>query len=289
VADQNSKAPLALSIIALIVAIIAFSRSGEKTPAGTFHKDTVVTFEKIIQANSMSVCYVQWPPSVIKDPNSGKLSGFLIDMIERVGEDGGFKIKYVESSWGGFGADLQTGKCDAGIAAFYPLINRSTAVSFTRPFYFAGNNGVIRADEQKIQSVSDLDSSSVRIAVLQGEYGHVYAKRYFPKAELIVLEQGADNTAPLVAVSSGQADVGLIMDDVIGEYVKIHPEVKKLVEEPYSATPVTWVVRPKDQQLLNFLNNAINYLEATGELDALAKKYNSSFLTLRRKYQSEQR
>jgi len=285
--NQKSKIPLTLSIIALGVAIFALDRSNSENSGATPAKKAAATFEKILRAKTMSVCYVPWPPSIIKDPNSGKLSGFLVDMIERVGEDGGFTVNYVESSWGGFGADLQTGKCDAGIAAFYPLINRSTAVSFTRPFYFAGNNGVVRADEQRISSVSDLNSSQVRIAVLQGEYGHVYSKRYFPKAELIVLDQGADNTAPLVAVSSGQADVGLIMDDVIEEYVKRHPEVKKLVEEPYSATPVTWSVRRNDQQLLNFLNNAINYLEATGELDALAEKYDSTFLTLQRKYQSE--
>jgi len=108
-ASQNSKAPFILSLAALIVAVFVLVRPGRETSGAVLAKREPVTFEKIIRAKSMNVCYVQWPPSVIKDPNSGELSGLLVDMIERIGEDGGFKVNYVESSWGGFGADLQTG------------------------------------------------------------------------------------------------------------------------------------------------------------------------------------
>lgn len=274
-----------LSCAALIVAVVALLRPSVNTslPSST---SLETTFERTVRTKELSVCYVVWAPSVIKDPNSGKLSGFLIEMAERIAEEAGFNLKYIESSWGGFPADLSAGKCDVGVAGFYPLIPRSTAVSFTLPFYYAGNSGVVRADDGRFSSISNLNDSTVKIAVLQGEFGHVYSKRYFPKAKLIILEKSADNTAPLLAVSSGQADVGLIMEDVVKGYVNSHPEVKPVFAEPYSSTPVSWAVRRNDQQLLNFLNNAIKYLEVTGELEALAAKYNSSFLTLDQKLKS---
>ena len=170
------------------------------------------------------------------------------------------------------------------MAGFYPLINRSTAVSFTRPFYYAGNNGAVRANDNRFRTIEDLNREDIKIAVLQGEFAHLYAQKYLPKAKLLVLEKTADNTAPLVAVTAGQADVGLIMDDVTRDYAKTHPELKVLFSTPYTTTPITWATRKSDQQLLNFLGNAISYMEATGDLDALARKYHSTWYAITREY-----
>jgi len=276
---MSNKIISVLCVVAVMVSIISLIYKTSPVSQSTD------TFENIVKTKQLTVCYVSWPPSIEKDPNSGQLSGFLIDVIEGIAEDAELALSYVESSWGGFPADLASGKCHAGIAGFYPLINRSMAVSFTRPFFYAGNNGVVRAKDNRIRTTADLNSPNLRIAVLQGEYADVYAKKYFSRAQLITLPATADNTAPLVAVSSGQADVGLIVADVVDDYTKTHPEVRRVFTEPYSTTPITWVVRPGDQKLLNFLNNAINYLEATGELDALSHKYQSSWYTEKKEYQ----
>lgn len=278
--SQKNYIATTLAIIALVIAIWAITKS----PTTTTEK-VETTFDKVLKTNELTICYATWPPSVIKDPNTGELSGFLIEAIKMIAADAGLQLEYVESTWGGFSADISTGKCDAGIAGFYPLINRSTAVSFTRPFYYAGNNGVVKAGDNRFSTISDLNRSDVKIAVIQGEFGHVYAQKYLPEAELVVLEQSADNTAPLVAVAAGQADAGLSMDDVVDGYVQAHPEVKKIFSKSYAFTPISWATRKTDQQLLNFLNNAINYLEASGDLDTLSKKYNSTWYTLKKEYQ----
>lgn len=279
--DKKSYIAIVLAIIALIVAGGAFFKKAS-TPSVILPEDA---FEKVVKTNKLTICYTAWPPSVIKDPKTGELSGFLIEAIQGIAKDGGLQLEYVESSWGGFPADLNAKKCDAGVAGFYPLINRSTAVSFTRPFYYAGNNGAVKKGDNRFSKIADLNRSDIKIAVLQGEYGHVYAQKYLPKAQLVVLEKTADNTTPLVAVSAGQTDVGLIMDDTVEDYIKTHSEIKKLFSAPYSTTPITWATRKSDQELLNFLENAINYLESTGELDVLAKKYNSTWYTLKKEYQ----
>ena len=266
---KNNYAVLVISVIAIILALFALFRA--PTGVAPIEKST---FDNILEKDEITVCYMTWPPSVIKDPNTGKLSGFIIDIFEEVAKDANLKVKYTESTWGGFPADLNTGKCDAAVAGIYPTIGRSTSVSFTKPFFYAGNGGVVKAGETRFKTVEDLNKEGVKIAVIQGEYGHIYSQKYLPKATLVVLEKGSDNTAPLVAVSSGQADAGLIMSDVVSEYVKLHPEVKDLFsDQPYSTTPIVWATRQNDQELLNFLNNGIDYLKSVGFLDATAKKY----------------
>jgi len=280
---MDQKKYITIAIILAVVALIVGGWALIKSPAMNFTSQD--TFDKVLKTKTLTICYTAWPPSVIKDPNSGELSGFMIDAIQSIASDANLKLNYIESSWGGFGADINAGKCDAGVAGFYPLINRATAVSFTQPFYYAGNNGVVKAGDNRFNVISDLNRSDIKIAVIQGEFGHVYAQKNLPKAKLVVLPANSDNTAPLLAVSSGQADVGLIMADIVDGYAAKHSEVRKLFTTPYATSPIAWATRTSDQKLLNFLNNSINYLESTGEFDALARKYGSTWYSIKNNYQ----
>lgn len=267
-----------IAILALIVAGYGFIRPQSQ---GTSQQDI---FDKVLADKKLSSCYAVWPPSVIKDPNTSELSGFMIDAARAVAKDAGFEISFIESTWGGFPADISSGKCDAGIAGFYPLVPRSTTVAFTRPFYFAGNSGVVKTGDTRFKSVADLNKKGIKVAVIQGEFAHLYSQKNLPNAELVVLEKSSDNTAPLLAVTAGQADAGLIMEDTVKEYVKAHSELKEISGTPYAVSPISWVTRKADQQLLNFLNNAINNLENDGDLDRLAKQYGSTWSTEKKQF-----
>src|SRR3989338_1289159 len=287
---ENKKGAVGIVNIILIISIIAIILS----LYAILHTPNVEeiseqsTLTKILDSDEITVCYMTWPPSVIKDPNTGEVSGFIVDIFNEIAKDSELKVTYTESTWGGFPADLNTGKCDAAIAGIYPTIGRSTSVSFTKPFFFAGNSGVAKSGDNRFTQIEDLDRADVKIAVIQGEFGHIYAEKYLPKAKLVVLDKSADLTMPLLTVSSGQADVGLSTSDVVTEYVKKHPEVKDLFsEEPYSTTPISWATRSGDQELLNFLDNGISYLKSTGFLDATAKKYApSGWFSVEQKYAS---
>ncbi|NOX71105.1 MAG: amino acid ABC transporter substrate-binding protein [Candidatus Micrarchaeota archaeon] len=279
---KGNNMALIVAVIAIVMSIASITAALSASSAQVVQKED--TFDRITREGKAVVCYVTWPPSVVKDPDTGEVKGFLIEMIRNIADDAGFDLQLVESSWGGFAADLKTGKCDMAIAGIYPTIKRSTSVSFTRPFYYAGNGALKRKGDARFKTISDLNKPGVRVAVLQGEFGHIYAQKYLPKAQLIVLDKTADNTAPLVAVSSGQADVGLIMSDVVEGYAKEHADVEPLSDQPYSTTPITWAVRSDDQKLLNFLNNAISYLEAVGDLDNVQGGKESQWYKLKREY-----
>ena len=66
-------------IIAIIIAVFALILGGWaliKSPA--MNSASQDTFDRVLKTNTITICYVTWPPSVIKDPNTGVLSGFLI-------------------------------------------------------------------------------------------------------------------------------------------------------------------------------------------------------------------
>jgi len=257
--------------IAIILSLIAIIQEDNN------QTEQETTFEKVMKEHEMTVCYIPWPPSTIKDPDTGDLSGFMIDIIDEFAKDANLKLDYVQSTWAGFPADLNTGRCDAAISGFYPTIGRSTGVAFTKPFFYGGNSAVIAKDDERlgeIEFIQDLNREDITIAVIQGDFDHIYAKKYLPNAKLLVLDKSSDIIMSLVAVSSGKADVGLSTSDTVGPYTEEHPELKALfLAEPYSIKPITWAVRHEDQELLNFLNNGLEYLEATGYLAQTINRY----------------
>src|SRR3989344_7629146 len=155
---------LVISLIAIVLSLYAIFQSPNVEEISEQS-----TLTKILDSDEITVCYMTWPPSVIKDPNTGEVSGFIVDIFNEIAKDSELKVTYTESTWGGFPADLNTGKCDAAIAGIYPTIGRSTSVSFTKPFFYAGNGVAVRAGDSRFDSIEALNRDDIKIAVIQGE------------------------------------------------------------------------------------------------------------------------
>jgi len=102
---------------------------------------------------------------------------------------------------------------------------RAASVAFTKPIAFVGNSGVVRADGQLHPAqIQDLNHSTVRIAVLQGQAIDEYCRRYLRKPNSWY--SLGDLTAPLTAVTSNQADIGFMNSVTVAQYCASHPELK---------------------------------------------------------------
>jgi polar amino acid transport system substrate-binding protein len=177
----------------------------------------------------MRVGYLVWNPTVIKDPQSGKLSGIYPNMVAEIARALNVKMSWHETTLANFAAGLQSNQFDFSVGPTFITIPRALAVSFTQPVAYVGNAAVVRADGNFHPStISDLNTPGIRIAVLQGQALEEYCRRNVPKAELVVIS-GGDLTAPLVAVSSGRADIGLMNSVTVAQYTADHPEVKPVL------------------------------------------------------------
>jgi ABC-type amino acid transport substrate-binding protein len=267
-------------VVAVVIAVLALILSGLAyfSPEGAAPAPTVSTLEKVKREGVMRVGYIPWPPTVIKDPTTGKLSGHFIDAIEYIANELGVRIEYQEADWATFVAGLQGGRFDVVVAGTYKTIKRAASVAYTVPLFYLGNSALVRADDNRFQTLEDFNQSGIKIAVTQGTGEHDFAKTHLPKAQLIVLP-GPDLTLPLLEVTTGRADAAFSDTFTISQFVKRQPNVKGLfVENPFNLTPVAWTVRPNDIEWLNFLNASLEFLEASGRLAAFEAKYDAHWL-----------
>lgn len=236
------------------------------------------TLQKIQKEGVIRVGYVNYPPTVIKDPNSQELSGHFIDAAKFLAKVMDVDIEFVEADWSTFVSGLQSGQFDLSIAATYRTIPRAMAVAFSQPIMYIGNSAVVKDGDLRFDDLDDLNQTGIKIAVAQGEASHEYAREHFSKAEIIVLST-SDLSQPLTQVLSGRADVGLADAWTVSKFAREHKAVKDLFENvPYDLTPIGWAVRQGDVEFLNFINVSLDYLESTGRMVKWERKYDAHWV-----------
>lgn len=242
------------------------------TPGAAFSQ-TGDTFERILRDKKIKFGYIVSPPSAIRDPVSGNLSGFYVDAARAIAELMQVEAEFVESSWANFASALQAGQFDVSIAATFATIPRAMAVSFSNPINYQSFSGVARRGDQRFKKMPDLNKPEVRIAVVQGSAGHEYARQNLKQANIIAL--GTSNLQqPFLEVSAGRADIAIQDESQVRRYVPTHKEVVPLFGgTSFNTLPLAWAVRRGDQSLLTFLNTSIAFMMSSGRWDEIAAKY----------------
>ena len=258
-----SRFKLFLSAFILMISVSAVA----VVPAAT------QSIQDIISRGTIRIGYIPSPPGTIKDPVSGELHGFYVTGMREIAELMGVEPEFIETTWGNFVAGLQSGQFDVSIAGTFATVQRSMVVDFTKPIFYLGYGAVIRADEDRYETLDDMNDSGTRIAVVQGGAAEDFVRRNMPKAQIITLATG-NLTAPFVEVVSNRADVAIEDGFTINNFVAQQPSVRNLfATNPYNFTPIAWTLRKGNSDLLHTMNAGIDVLLSSGRWDELAREY----------------
>lgn len=246
------------------------------------------TLKKIISTNELHVGYFIFEPTVMKNPKTDSLQGVFIDMITEIAKsiNPNTKIIYHPTTLSTFHTELNSGQFDICIGATFATPKRASVVAFSNPLFYCGYTGVTnKKNANKFKSWASIDQPNVKIAVLQGSAIADLVKTDFKNKKNIVSYPGSDITIPLAAVSSNQAEVGLMNQITVFTFLREHPELVEIMpKEPLATTCFSWAVRQDDIQWLNYINTCINYMINTGQMDKYEKKYNVPLMHEKREY-----
>lgn len=234
--------------------------------------NTPDTLSRIVEQKELRVGYVVVPPWIIKEPNTGELSGSAVDAMREIGRLAGIKISFVESSWPTFIAGLHSDTYDVSIVPSYVTVGRATTVNFTRPISYTSNSVLVK-EEMHFSTLRDIDRRGMVVVVVQGTQDQEFAERFFVEATVRAV---ATQDIPMVLseVLTGRADAALADTYNINQFVASNKGVKNgFPAAPYNVLPASWAVRYEDTSLWQFLNSALINLEGNGYLRYLDEKY----------------
>jgi len=266
--------------ITLIISIVAILLSLTAVLTQKQGITKISTLEKMKQRGKLDVCYVVYPPTVIKDPNTGDLSGHMIDTLDAILKPINVKPVYHEQTWGTAVLGLKSGICDLVAAGFFIKIPRACSVAFTRPLFYIGDAVLVKKGDDRFSTIWDVDKKEIVVAVANGESGHEFVKENFKNAEIRVIDvEGGDLSRVYLEVTSGRADIAITDAWNIKLYSDAHNDVKPLfLDKPFNLNPVAWAVRQDDVEFMRFIENALDTLEANGKLKEFEEKYGAHWL-----------
>lgn len=263
---------LKMNVRALIVLLVAaWAAPSSTSPAVA--QDSMSTMMK---GKTLKVGWISSPPGSQKDLATGEVKGYYIDMVRFVLAQINVEPQFIETTWANFPAGLQAKQFDLVAAGTFATIPRAASVTFTRPVFYLGYTAVAKTGDQRFKSLVDIDQPGIKVAVIQGSGGHEFAKRTIKKAEIVAVGT-SDLSMSLVQVETGRADVAIEDAWAARRYISTHPAVTDLFhDKPFNIQPIGWAMRPGDNELRVFFNQAIDWMRINGKLEEIVRSYPAS-------------
>lgn len=237
--------------------------------APTFAADS--TMGKIVAKGKLTVgVKFDQPGFGLKDPVTGKVDGFDVQVAKEIGKALGLKedqIEFVEAVSANRIPFLQEDKVDLVIATMTINADRKTQIDFSRPYYLAGQSILVKKDNTTIKTVDDLNGKNV--CSVQGSTSEKNVKAKAPQANLLSLTGYA---ACVDAMKSGRVEA-VSTDDIILAGFAASDNTLKLVGGQFTQEPYGIGVKKGKTDFVQFIDALLAKELSDGTWDKIYDKY----------------
>jgi len=241
-----------LIILAIIIAAVGYFSSSRDSLKG-----------KII-----TVAFFNYPPYQIFDKNSGKYSGFYVDLLEAIGKDQDLTFKYLNTGFKKIFTELPKGKYDMA----FPITitpEREKLFEMTWPVFKNALFIFVPDGENTIQSIDDLKNKIV--GAVQGVEGDFCQQlEHEGKIKKSVRYESLEQMH--LDLADHKIDA-IIDENVIGKYFQYILNLKIKMITPINFYEYTgFPVQKGNHVLRKRLNQGIKNIISTGEYVKIYRK-----------------
>ncbi len=233
-------------------------------------------YERVIQSGKLRCAYVIYPPSCMKDPNTGALSGISIDALNIVAKKLGLTVEWSEEvGWGTMLEGLQTDRYDMVATAVWTNVSRAKVAAFSKALFYTPLYACVKAGDRRFDNLEKLNSSAVKIATIDGGIGQIVAEEDFPKAHVLSMTQMTDLSQNLLNVSSNKADVTFADPFTIFRYIKENPQTIEniSIKHPLRVFPDCWMFKRREFEFKAMLDTVLDEVINSGAMDKIINQY----------------
>jgi len=270
---REKRTVLLILLLMFVVSVSLHSSCRQTGPASP----TEDAYARMLRDGRIRVGYISYPPSFIKDPNTGAFSGIFDEVLQQVGNNLGVRIDYTEEvAWGTMIEAIRSGRVDLVCTGLWPTTARGKFADFTAPLYYSTVRAYTRADNSKFDgNLAAINVPTVRIAAVDGEMSSIIAKDDFPKAQVNSLPQNTEVAQVLLEVATNKSEVTFVEPAVAMEYIKNNPgKIKEVANvKPLRVFPNVMMVGKGEVRLKSTMDVAIQELVSNGFVDKVIDKY----------------
>ncbi len=206
-------------------------------------------------------------PYVFRDPkNPGKLIGFEVELVHAIARELGVKVQHFQNSWDSILLSLQRGDFDIALNGIEITSDRKQSVLFTRPYYIYTVQVVIRAFENRINSLDDLHGKKV------GTLYNTVAKQMLDEMGDVNINTYSGQVEPFKDLLLSRIDAVFVDFPIASYYAAPNPQLR-LIGQPVGEGYYGIAIRQEDTALAEELNKIIEKLARDGELKEIYKRW----------------
>lgn len=238
-------------------------------------------YDRVMQTRTLRCAYGIWEPAVMRNPNTGEMSGIFVDMMEYLGKSLNIKIEWAqEIDWGQIPTALQSNKYDAHCAGMWSSPKRGTRIAFSDPIFYTSTVTAVRADDTRFDESLDIaNSPDIIIATGDDDVSEEIAMQDFPLAQRVAKSPLAGDEQLMMMVINGKADLTFNEPNYIRSFMEYNPGKIKIIHEdnPIRVYGNTIGFNIHEGALVRVFNTAIRNFVDSGGMDRLFKKYEDRY------------
>ncbi|MEU5692741.1 glutamate ABC transporter substrate-binding protein [Actinosynnema sp. NPDC020468] len=245
----------AVAVVCAAALVLASCSTGDDTTvAGRASSDSKLT---------IGIAYDQ--PGLAVKRMDGVLKGFDIDVARYVANELGVQesgITWVEASPAQRETLITTGQVDLVVTGYSITPKRKELIDFVGPYFIAGQDLLVRINDNRITGPDSLDNQDLRLCSVEGSTSAQYVQeKYAPGVRLREYPQFSDCVTALLADNVD----ALTTDDVIlAGYAAQNPELLRVVGKPFSEEKYGIGLRKGDSASKTKITAAVQKMESSG-------------------------
>ena len=255
-------------IISLIAVLLVFSFSMAGMQLANADSSVLADIEKsgkLVLGTSGNM------PSM-SETRDGKVVGFDIDLARLMASGMGVKLKIETMAFDKLLPALEKGDVDVVISNVTINPERNMRVAFVGPYMTSGKCIITKKDAlARAEEATDLNTSSTRLAALEGSTSAAFAKALLPKASLTLV----DDYEKAVTMVNSDTIGGLMTDyPICLSILKSHPDAGFIsLFSLLTYEPVGIALAGNDPLYINWTENFLTRVEGMGLLEELSLRW----------------
>lgn len=208
-------------------------------------------------------------PFEMMDSETGEMIGFDMDIINAVAERAGFEVNLTTMEFSGIIPAVQTGSQEIAIAGTTITEERAQVVDFSDPYYDSGLQIIVRANNEDISSLEDLQGLTIGTKIGSTSYDFLQQE----------LGEGADITPYPGTADMYMALLGRNVDAVLYDapnvayFSQTRGEGRTKVVGPLYEGQQYGIVFHKGSEWVEPTNEALATMREDGTYDEIYKKW----------------
>jgi glutamate transport system substrate-binding protein len=239
--------------------------NGGATPSGGPSFAAGTTMDKLNKAQKITIGTKFDQPLFGLKGLDGKPAGFDVEIGKIIATELGIpvdKIEWVESPSKFREEYIEQGKVDLVVATYTINDARKQRVAFAGPYYVAGQDILVRADDNSITGPESFKDGTKKVCSVTGSTPAANITKYLKSQTQLVLFDVYSKCVD--ALKTKQVDAVTTDNVILLGYAAQDPTAVKVLGKPFTQEPYGIGVRKDDTAFREFINQTLEKIYADG-------------------------